>query len=109
MNGARAYAQAAKRSTSLPRINQATTMSHSVINPFAAARNTLRRALAALATLVVLAAPLPAAPVALAASDVAAPVLAWYYPQFSQGLAIDIRNAAAARIDALIVSETGAR
>ncbi len=37
-----------------------------------------------------------------------APVLAWYYPQFSQGLQTDLRNAAAAKIDALIVSETGA-
>jgi hypothetical protein len=38
----------------------------------------------------------------------AAPVLAWYYPQFSQGLGADLDNAAAAGIDALIVSETGA-
>lgn len=36
------------------------------------------------------------------------PVLAWYYPQFSQGLQTDLRNAASAKIDALIVSETGA-
>ena len=44
-----------------------------------------------------------------ASGEPAAPVLAWYYPQFSQGLAADVRNAAAAKIDALIVSETGAR
>src|SRR5262249_53371322 len=37
-----------------------------------------------------------------------APVLAWYYPQFSQGLQTDVQNAAAAGVDALIVSETGA-
>ena len=37
-----------------------------------------------------------------------APVLAWYYPQFSGGLRADLDNAAAAGIDALIVSETGA-
>ncbi len=46
---------------------------------------------------------------AAAAGDVVAPVLAWYYPQFSQGLPADLRHAALARIDALIVSETGAR
>jgi hypothetical protein len=45
---------------------------------------------------------------AAASADPAAPVLAWYYPQYSQGLATDVRNAAAAGIDALIVSETGA-
>jgi hypothetical protein len=51
----------------------------------------------------------PAASSALpAAGDPAAPVLAWYYPQFSQGTATDMRNAASARIDALIISETGA-
>lgn len=49
--------------------------------------------------------PVPAGP---AASDPAAPVLAWYYPQFSQGLQADARNAAGAGIDGLIVSETGA-
>lgn len=53
-------------------------------------------------------APIPAAHVTPAASDPASPVLAWYYPQFSQGTATDMRNAAAAGIDALIVSETGA-
>src|SRR5688500_6423608 len=47
-------------------------------------------------------------PVAPSLADPAAPVLAWYYPQFSQGTETDFRNAAAARIDALIVSETGA-
>ncbi|HET7768692.1 MAG TPA: hypothetical protein VFN74_07935, partial [Chloroflexota bacterium] len=77
--------------------------------PRALSPTTLRRGLAALATFILLAAPLPAALPARAASDVAAPVLAWYYPQFSQGLQTDVRNAAAARIDALIVSETGAR
>lgn len=46
---------------------------------------------------------------ARAAGDVVAPVLAWYYPQFSQGLQTDLRNAADAKIDALVVSETGAR
>ena len=50
-------------------------------------------------------APAPPAP---ALSDPSAPVLAWYYPQFSQGTATDMRNAAAAGIDAMIVSETGA-
>src|SRR5438876_9472969 len=43
-----------------------------------------------------------------ALSDPAAPVLAWYYPQFSQGTATDMRNAASSGIDAMIVSETGA-
>jgi hypothetical protein len=52
-------------------------------------------------------APAPAAP-ATTAGDPASPVLAWYYPQYSQGIATDMRNAASARIDALIVSETGA-
>ena len=47
-------------------------------------------------------------PPAQSLADPAAPVLAWYYPQFSQGTETDFRNAAAARIDALIVSETGA-
>ncbi|HEU5318565.1 MAG TPA: hypothetical protein VFX49_20800 [Chloroflexota bacterium] len=70
----------------------------------------LQRVFAALAAIAAVAVPLPATPpAALAAGDVAAPVLAWYYPQFSQGLATDVKNAAAARIDALIVSETGAR
>lgn len=46
---------------------------------------------------------------AAAADEPVAPVLAWYYPQFSQGLQTDLRNAAAAKIDGLIVSETGAR
>ena len=55
-----------------------------------------------------LAAPAAPAPGAASAADPAAPVLAWYYPQFSQGTETDMRNAAAARIDALIVSETGA-
>lgn len=47
------------------------------------------------------------APTASMRADPAAPVLAWYYPQFSQGTAPDLQNAARAGIDALIVSETG--
>ena len=35
-----------------------------------------------------------------------APVLAWYYPEFSQGWAADIANAQRAGLDALIVSQT---
>src|SRR5262245_28636662 len=35
-----------------------------------------------------------------------APVLAWYYPEFSQGWAEDIANARRAGLDALIVSQT---
>jgi hypothetical protein len=42
------------------------------------------------------------------ASHPAAPVLAWYYPQFGQSIRADMDNAAAGGIDALIVSETGA-
>jgi hypothetical protein len=42
-----------------------------------------------------------------AAADPGSPVLAWYYPQFSQGLDADFANAADAHIDALVVSETG--
>lgn len=36
----------------------------------------------------------------------AAPVMAWYYPQFNQGWETDARNAARAGIDALILSQT---
>ncbi|HEX2515204.1 MAG TPA: hypothetical protein VH257_10895 [Chloroflexota bacterium] len=35
-----------------------------------------------------------------------APVLAWYYPEFSQGWAEDVANAQRAGLDALIVSQT---
>jgi hypothetical protein len=37
----------------------------------------------------------------------AAPVLAWYYPQFSQGAAADVASAQRGGIDALVVSQTG--
>ncbi|MBI3970419.1 MAG: hypothetical protein HY332_03940 [Chloroflexi bacterium] len=46
---------------------------------------------------------------AAASSEPLAPVLAWHYPQFSQGVQTDLEYAAAAGIDALVVSETGAR
>ncbi len=36
-----------------------------------------------------------------------APVLAWYYPQFTQGWDVDAANAVRAGIDALVVSQTG--
>jgi hypothetical protein len=53
-------------------------------------------------------APAVASAPAGAAGPAGAPVLAWYYPQFSQDLRSDVQDAAGARIDALIVSETGA-
>jgi hypothetical protein len=47
------------------------------------------------------------APVPASATTAGAPVLAWYYAQFSQNLPADIQHAAAASIDALVISETG--
>ena len=49
----------------------------------------------------------PAAPAAI--SEPAGPVLAWYYPQFSQGWATDVASAQRAGIDALVVSQTTQR
>ena len=45
-------------------------------------------------------------PPPLVRREPAAPVLAWYYPQFNQGWATDATNAERAGIDALVISQT---